>query len=69
MKAVLAKEPNDYSEIDTYANVLYKLGQKDIAIEHETKALMLAREKRDKRSVRNFENVLQLMKSNQPTWQ
>ena len=68
MEAVLAKGANKYEQIDTYANVLYKLGQKNKAIQYEEKALMLAKEKKDERSIRTFENVLQLMKSNQPTW-
>jgi len=48
--------------MDTKANLLYKLGQKQAAIQLETKAAQMAPE------VKDIQNDLQKMESGQPTW-
>ena len=49
--------------MDTYANILYKLGKKDEAIEWETKAMNA--EPADKST---YEETLKKMKSGEKTW-
>lgn len=65
MKKVTHTFPNDYEKIDTYANVLYKLGQKDQAIHLEKKALLLAESSNDESSVTIFKNTLKKMSKNE----
>ncbi len=50
--------------LDTYANLLYKLGQTKEAIEIETKALELVEEAKKK----SYQEVLDKMKIGKPTW-
>ena len=50
--------------IDTYANLLYKLGKKDEAITWEQKALDLAPEGEKK----SYEETLDKMKKGEKTW-
>lgn len=52
---------NNYQFIDTYANLLMKAGKKQEAINWETKAVALAKEKKDP-SVGEFEETLSTMK-------
>ena len=52
--------------MDTYANLLYKKGQKQEAIEWEEKALVAA--KADKADLAPYEESLQKMKSGEKTW-
>ncbi len=54
---------DDPTEIDTYANLLYKVGRKQEAIDWEQKALQFSQE-RDKEFVVHLEK----MKAGQPTW-
>jgi hypothetical protein len=50
--------------VDTYANILYKLGKKDDAIAMETKAMSLAGDP-DKAS---FQEAIDKMKKGEKTW-
>ena len=50
--------------LDTYANLLYKLGKKDLAIEWETKAEAMA-EGDDKKG---YQDVIDKMKKGEKTW-
>ncbi|HEV8084926.1 MAG TPA: thioredoxin fold domain-containing protein [Chitinophagaceae bacterium] len=50
--------------IDTYANILYKLGKKDEAIEWEQKAIDIAQDA-DKKG---YQEVIDKMKKNEKTW-
>jgi len=68
MEALLKINPDRYGWIDTYANVLYKLGRKKEAIELEKKALMMAKVKNNKSDEKEFQNTLKLMIADQPTW-
>lgn len=52
---------NDPAAIDTYANLLYKTGNKEEAIKWEEKALQLSNKK-------EFVDVLQKMKAGEKTW-
>ncbi len=54
----------DPASMDTYANLLYKLGRKTEAIAKETEALALA-ESADKKS---YQETLDKMKSGTKTW-
>jgi len=55
-------EPENVAAIDTYANLLYKLGQKNEAITWETKAVKLSSNENE------FIETLEKMKLNIPTW-
>ncbi|MBW8687248.1 thioredoxin family protein [Chitinophaga rhizophila] len=69
MEVLLEKNPADHEVIDTYANVLYKIGRKHEAIQQEKKALILAEEKKHEQNVQVYKDVLKLMQENKPTWQ
>jgi thioredoxin-related protein len=58
------KENNNASTMDTYANILYKLGKKDEAIALETKVLKMVPDA-DKSS---FQETLNKMKNGEKTW-
>jgi hypothetical protein len=58
------KDNKDAGLIDTYANILYKLGKKDDAIALETKAMGLAGDS-DKAS---FLETIDKMKKGEKTW-
>lgn len=58
--------PNNHFFIDTYANLLYKLGQKEDAIRNEIEALNLA--KITKSDTKGYESTLLKMKSGLKTW-
>ena len=62
--AVKLKESNEYAAMDTYANILYKLGHKDEAIALETKAMGLAIDG-DKPG---YQATIDKMKKNEKTW-
>lgn len=53
---------SDLTNLDTYANLLYKLGRKDEALSWEKKALLLAPD--HKELLKNYEK----MQNNIPTW-
>lgn len=58
--------PNNPMFIDTYANLLYKLGRNKEAIDNEAKAFDIA--KRTKMETKGFETTLQKMKYGLKTW-
>ncbi|MBO9573817.1 MAG: hypothetical protein J7497_16645, partial [Chitinophagaceae bacterium] len=53
---------NDYPSIDTYANLLYKIGRREEAIQWEEKAVKLSN------NDKSYMETLEKMKNNQPTW-
>ncbi|HUB60874.1 MAG TPA: thioredoxin fold domain-containing protein [Puia sp.] len=59
------KDDSNAAFMDTYANILYKLGKKDDAIALETKALGLAAGDTDKAS---FQDTINKMKRGEKTW-
>jgi thioredoxin-related protein len=58
------KDNNTPGFIDTYANILYKLGQKEEAITWEEKAIALA----DEASKKGYQEVADKMKKGEKTW-
>ncbi|MBC9797714.1 hypothetical protein [Sinomicrobium weinanense] len=58
------EDKNFYAYLNTYANLLYKLGDKSKAMEYEKKALINAPEEQGA----SFHNTLIKMKKNQKTW-
>jgi tetratricopeptide (TPR) repeat protein len=58
------KDNNNAAFVDTYANILYKLGKKDDAIALETKAVSLASDP-DKAGL---QETLDKMKKGEKTW-
>lgn len=54
--------------MDTYAMLLYKGGRKISAIEWEKKALEIARLTNDKSHEREYEQKIEKMEKNEPTW-
>jgi hypothetical protein len=58
------KDNSDAAFVDTYANILYKLGKKDDAIALETKAVGLVPDA-DKSS---YQETLGKMKKGEKTW-
>ena len=52
--------------IDTYANLLYKTGKKDLAIEWEQKALKILKDKKEDYS--GYEQTIEKMKKGEKTW-
>jgi dipeptidyl aminopeptidase/acylaminoacyl peptidase len=62
-KIVVELYPKDPEYLDTYANLLYKLGRKEEALIWEEKALMLAPSKSE------FEANFEKMKKREPTWE
>ena len=63
-KRSFEKEQNP-AYMDTYANILYRLGRKDEAIEWEQKALSLVNTEDEKKG---FQQTIDKMKSGQKTW-
>jgi thioredoxin-related protein len=73
MKIVVEKTtPSDgiiiSTYMDTYANLLYKNGKINEAIEWETKALQIAKNKSAEAYVQVYQYYLDLMKKGDPTW-
>jgi len=65
------KNKENPEEVDTYANLLYKTGQKDQAIEWEQKAVELDKQRaaaRHKEQGPEYPQTLEKMKTGQPTW-
>lgn len=57
---------NEPMFIDTYANLLYKQGKKDLAVEWQQKAIKILKEKNE--DYANYQQTLDKMKSGQKTW-
>lgn len=58
--------PDNHMFLDTYANLVYKLGRKEEAITKETEALNIA--KREKADATGYEATLLKMKAGEKTW-
>jgi thioredoxin-related protein len=65
MAKIVEQEKVDYRFLDTYANLLYKLGHTAEAIEWEEKAMKLNPDPQDQ----SYSKVLQQMKKGEPTYQ
>jgi thioredoxin-related protein len=68
MEKILQSEDSDYGYIDTYANLLYKVGRIEEALLYQEKALQLASKNNDKWSADEFVDRLNKMKLKKPTW-
>lgn len=72
MELIIKNHPEDQDIVDTYGNLLYKLGRKEEAIKWEERAILLEIEaaKKESRSVNSsFEQRLDKMKNGVPTWE
>lgn len=63
---VLLLDPNNALWMDTYANLLYKLGRKDEALRKEADAIALC--SNDDATVKRFKDTLRKMESGEKTW-
>jgi hypothetical protein len=71
MRILLKNTPNDLADIDTYANLLYKLGRTKESISLEKKAVEIENENaiRDKRIPdKVYQETLDKMIKGEPTW-
>lgn len=68
MELLLTIAPEKDTWLDTYANLLYKLGRKKEAIKHEKKALQIARKRNDKEYEGEYLKTIKMIEMNQPTW-
>lgn len=68
MEEDLKKNPTIYTHIDTYANVLYKAGHAEKALQFEEKALKMAEAKNDQKNANSFKECMKKMKKGVPTW-
>ena len=68
IETILKTNPNRTSWLDTYANVLYKLGRKDEAISYEKKAITIAQKNNNKSGIIEYTDMLNKMLLNEPTW-
>jgi thioredoxin-related protein len=66
MKIALENREDDDASLDTYANVLYKLGRKDEALNTEARALVLAKQKKNDENVKIYQETIQKMESGLP---
>jgi hypothetical protein len=68
MKKSLNGNPNEAAAMDTYANLLYKAGRSNEAINWEERALEIAVKYKTENFISEFKNNLERMKKNEPTW-
>lgn len=71
IEIVVKASPNDFASIDTYANILYKLGRKDEAILWEAKAMAMDQENaiiRKREPDKIYKETLDKMTNGIPTW-
>ncbi|MBO9571393.1 MAG: DUF255 domain-containing protein [Chitinophagaceae bacterium] len=68
MRSLVNRFPQDPAYLDTYANLLYKSGDKENAILWEEKALQWANEFEYERDIEEFAKILKKMKNNEATW-
>src|ERR1044072_1528595 len=67
MKKLIEQKSGRHELLDTYANLLYKLGRTAKAIEWEEKALS-ATNKINERKMKTYQNVITQMKKGEPTY-
>lgn len=69
MKNVVALNPDEPGIIDTYASLLYKLGDKRKAIKEETRAMAIIKRTNNLRDVASISYNFQQMKKGAKTWE
>ena len=60
--------PNNHLYLDTYSNLLYKLGNQKEAISIQTKALKIVKKTKNEDEITKHEKILQNMKLGEKTW-
>ncbi|SRR5579862_4566800 len=65
MKKVISNYPNDTDYLDTYANLLYKAGLKQEAMDWEKKAIVNCKDSGD---LKELNSILKKMESGEITW-
>lgn len=68
MEAILTLEPDRDAWVDTYANILYKSGRKQQALQYQEKALTIARNRNYESRIKEYAETIKRMQANQPTW-
>ena len=69
MNKLAQQYSHDFNILDTYANLLYKIGKKQEAIQWEGKALNLAKTKgAHKTDIENFSKAIEQMTKGEPTY-
>lgn len=69
MEGVIRRNPTHANNIDTYANLLYKMGRKEEAIQWEEKALQFAtNDKEQQYVIPSLKDNLSKMEKEIPTW-
>jgi thioredoxin-related protein len=72
MRKVVANEKDSTNllpaALDTYANLLYRLGKKKEAIRQEEAALEISRRNNISNYIQEFESVLAIMRKGEPNW-
>jgi dipeptidyl aminopeptidase/acylaminoacyl peptidase len=68
MEIILKNNMNRDTWLDTYANVLYKLGYRADGIQMEQKALAIAMYKKDRGAIADYEKTIEKMQNKVPTW-
>jgi len=68
MKSVVAHEPTEYGEMDTYACVLYKAGRVNEAMKWEESAAQIAKFQNDDLQSNQFKITLEKMKKGEKIW-
>ncbi|RBL89353.1 thioredoxin family protein [Chitinophaga flava] len=68
MKEDTDRNPNNYDQLDTYASILYKSGEKKLAIATEQKALTMAEKSNDQEAKKTFLIRLKKMQKEDPSW-
>jgi tetratricopeptide (TPR) repeat protein len=68
MTTIIATNPTNEAWIDTYANLLYKVGDKEKAIQQQQLALAIAKAKNVETYIKEFTQNLRKMEAGEPTW-
>jgi thioredoxin-related protein len=71
MELIIKNHPDDQDLVDTYSNLLYKLGRKEEGIKWEERAIELENEsaqKENREPSKSFQERLSKMKNGIPTW-
>jgi len=69
MEDLVKITPDDDARLDTYANILYKSGQKEKALEVERRALSIAERIKDTYSSNIYKDVIAKMEKGEITWE
>lgn len=69
MEIILETSPDSHTRLDTYANLLYKVGRKERAIQIEQQALALAEKSKDESNVILYKLIIDKMNKGIPTWE